>query len=105
MAYGKISSYITPRRYWKIWGHQDAIIKEIDRICRQKLQANIEPARATWRELREVLNEQEQREFLPNLVALNVIEKQRTIAGESYSVNWPRANKLKADRSDRNQWP
>lgn len=105
MAYGKISSYITPRRYWVIWGHQDKVIKEVEHICCQKRQANIEPARATWRELRDVLDEIEQKEYLPNLVALNVIERQRTLQGESYSVNWGRANQLRADRKNRNLWP
>lgn len=105
MARTIFCSRITPQRYWITWRHQDKVIREIEHICRVKKQKAIEPARATWRELREVLDEVEQIEYLPNLVALNVITKQRILSGESYAVNWQRVNQLWEERKDKNKWP
>lgn len=98
-------SGVWPKRYRIIWDNQDAVIDAIRTIVDDKKARGIEPARAHWRELKEVLTQEQFEEYLPNMVALKIAEPMRTINGDSYIINRPKAIAFRAERNDRNKWP
>lgn len=98
MSYSYISQKISQRRYWEIWSSQDNVIESIRRVVKEKIRRNIQPARATPRELRNVLSEVEQREFLPQLISFGVVNVQRTINSCSYAVDDRRAMQFDRER-------
>ena len=86
MSYSYISQMISQRRYWEIWGSQDNVLSAIRRVCKEKRWRNIQPARATLREIRNMLSEVEQREYLPQLISFGVVNEQRAVNSTSYEV-------------------
>lgn len=98
MSHTYISSLIEARRYWEIWSRQDRLIKAIDLIVKDKKRRNIQPARATLREIKAEVDEKEWREFLPQLVSYAVVNEQKTINGYTYSVNHKQARVFGKER-------
>ena len=74
-------------------GIQEAFIRrEIDKIVDRKKREGIHPARAKWRELRDVLKE-EHWPLLEDMVRRGVITQQNTINYPTYAVDWVAYNK------------
>jgi hypothetical protein len=63
------------------------IYRAIDKIVSEKEKKGIHPARATWRELRDVLKE-EHWPLLDELVELDRVKKYDSINYPTYEVNW-----------------
>lgn len=67
---------------------KEAFIRNtINGICERKEREKIFPARAKWRELRDVFSE-EHWPILNDMVRRGLITKQDTINYPTYSVNW-----------------
>ena len=98
MSHTYISSLIEARRYWEIWSRQDRLIKAIDLIVKDKQRRNIQPARAMLTEIKAEVDEEEWREFLPQLVSYAVVDEQKTVSGYSYSVNATQARIFEKER-------
>lgn len=64
------------------------IYRAIDGIVFEKRKKGIHPARATWRELRDILKE-EHWPLLDELVELDRVKKFDSINYPTYEVNWP----------------
>lgn len=71
------------------------IRRTINDICERKEREKIFPARAKWRELRDVFSE-EHWPILDDMVRRGLIDKQTTINYPTYSVNWAKYNEERA---------
>lgn len=73
----------------KATAERTAVVVAIQRICDRKKEQGQVPARATWRELRDVLTIDEQA-MLKRLVENGVIDVERAINWDTYKVNYKR---------------
>ena len=99
MAFSHISPRISANRYWEIWSRQDRVIEAIQRVVSHKRRKNIVPARAMLAELKNVLDEKDQREALPYLEAFGVVNKQKTVNSYSYAIVPEEYERFKKTRS------
>ena len=70
---------------------QAFVMREIDKIVKDKEKRGIFPARATWRELRDIF-QAEHWPILDELVELGRVTRQNTINYPTYTVDWPKVH-------------
>lgn len=72
---------------------QEAFIRRtIDSIVERKKRDKVEPARAKWRELRDILKD-EHWPILDDMVKRGLITREETINYPTYAVDWAAYNK------------
>lgn len=72
------------------------VIAAIRRFCKRKVDAHIEPARATWLELQAALSEDEMN-YLEHLVKCGVVSKWDSIRFHTYAINSAELNKYEQE--------